>query len=283
MDGAKSIRVVTALTTQTVREGCRRHELSGVEAIAFARGITAGCLLATLTKSEDERLRLAVQSSGAIKSMLIDARGDGTVRGCLTSRLRGTVHPDSDRIGTFVGSGQLAVTRDLGLPNPYQGVVPLTNGEIDQDIEHYLNESEQLPSVLRCAVVLGADGEVKRSAGVLCQTFPESDREALEPIRGILLGLHDLLLQDRTPEELMGFALFGGEFEAMKSSPLTYQCGCGRQRALSVVATLGAEDIDKLSTEQDATHVRCSFCGDVYTLSAADLRELAASLRDTRS
>ncbi len=283
IDGAKAIRVVTAVTTETVREGCRRHELRGVEAVALGRGLTAGCLLATLTKREDERLRLAVQGSAAIRSMLVDARGDGTVRGCLTSRLRAHVLPDNDQIGSFVGEGQLVVTRDLGLPNPYQGVVPLSSGEIDEDIERYLSGSEQLPSVLRCRVVLSSSGEVVAAAGVLCQTFPDADPEVLEPIRGVLLGLTDLLRQPRTPRDLMGFALLGGDFEAMVSSPLNYHCPCGRERARSVVSTLGAEDLDQLATEQESTAVRCSYCGDVYTLTADDLRQLAEELRETRS
>lgn len=283
IDGAKAIRVVTAVTTQTVIEGCRRHGLLGVEAIALARGITAACLLATLTKNDDERLRLAMQSSGAIRSMLVDARGDGTVRGCITSRLRSSVQIDDDRIGEFVGSGQIMITRDLGLPNPYQGVVPLTSGEIDEDLENYLTASEQLPSVLRCRVILSSSGEVVRAAGVLCQTFPDADPEELEPIRGVLLGLTDLLREERTPKELMGFALLGGSFDAMAESKLSYKCGCGRGRALSVLSTLGAQDIEKLADEQESTEVKCSFCGDAYTLTASDLRELATSMRDTRS
>ena len=283
IDGAKAIRVVTAVTTQTVIEGCRRHGLRGVEAIALARGLTAACLLATLTKNDDERLRLAMQGSGAIRSMLVDARGDGTVRGCITSRLRSPVFVDDDRIGEFVGSGQIMITRDLGLPNPYQGVVPLTSGEIDEDLENYLTASEQLPSVLRCRVILSSSGEVVRAAGVLCQTFPDADPEELEPIRGVLLGLTDLLREERTPQELMGFALLGGGFDAMAESGLSYECGCGRERALSVLSTLGAQDIEKLADEQESTEVKCSFCGDAYTLTADDLRESATSMRDTRS
>jgi len=283
MDGAKSIRVVAAVTTDTVREGCRRHGLRGVEAMALGRGLTAGCLLATLTKTEDERLRLSLQSSAAIKSMLVDARGNGTVRGCITSRLKAPVMPQGEQIGAFVGSGQLVITRDLGLPKPYQGVVPLSSGEIDEDIETYLNGSEQLPSVLRCRVILDSAGDVVRAGGVLCQTFPESDPESLEPLRGVLLGLTSLLQKDRTPEELMGFALLGGKFDAMAQSELSYHCVCGRDRALSVVSSLGAEDIDKLATEQESTEIRCSFCGDTYTLSADDLRALAVTLRETRS
>ena len=54
--------------------------------------------------------------------------------------------------------GKLVVTRDVGLENQYQGQVPIVSGEVDSDIEHYLNVSEQLPSVMVCEVVLDGHG-----------------------------------------------------------------------------------------------------------------------------
>ena len=56
---------------------------------------------------------------------------------------------------------------------------------IDIDLERYLGTSEQLPSALACEVVLEAHDGVLRSAGVLCQTFPEADPEVVEPISKI--------------------------------------------------------------------------------------------------
>lgn len=97
-------------------------------------------------------------------------------------------------------------------------------------------------------------------------------------------GFVDVLRYDRSPAELMGFALGGEEFHAIEEPlALRFACECGLQRALAVVSTLGAEDIDALADERGGTDVRCNYCGDSYALTEADLRGLAEQLREQRS
>lgn len=288
-----SLRVLAAITTDLVGEACRRHGVRGVEAVALGRALTAGCLLTTLTKHTEERMRLDLRTDGPLGGLLVDARGDGTVRGCLRRELgdhplRALVETRSGRLPLtpFLGRrGSVTVTRDLGLEQRYQGTVELRAGEVDVDLEHYLNISEQLPSVLRCEVLLDAQCGVLRAAGVLCQTFPGADREALEEIRRIVddEGLSALLMQPRSPQELVGFVLGGAPHTDMSTSPIAFRCGCGPAVAREVVSTLGPDDIDALAGEQELTEVRCSYCGERYELTSADLRELAAELRSQRS
>jgi len=290
IDGARTVRVVTAVTTEVVREGCRRHGLRGVEAVILGRALTAGCVLVTLTKNDDERLRISLQGDGPCGRVLVDARGNGDVRGCLERHLDTPVGPAPGlvrpSVADFVGrSGRLVLTRDVGLEHQYQGVVSVESGEIDLDLERYLGDSEQLPSALACEVVLDAHGEVLRSAGILCQTFPGADSSAIDAIRANMHGdaLPTLLRADRSADELMGFALLGGDFEVMGECALRFRCTCGVERALAVVSTLGADDIENLANEPGDTEVRCSYCGESYTIPPDDLLALAARLRTQRS
>lgn len=289
LDADKAIRVVAAVTTSLVREAARRHGLQGAAAVLLGRGLTAGCLLATLTKRDDERVRIAMRGEGPLGRVLVDAHGDGRVRGCFVSERAAAIHvqpgPGRATLGPMVGSGQITVTRDLGLDNSYQGVVELRSGELDEDLERYLTDSEQLPSVLRCHVVVDPEGEVVRAAGVLAQTFPGSGPARLQRVRHALDGdgLADVLHQDRDPDALMGFALSGEGYHATEPTALRFSCNCGLERARSVVSTLGAEDIEALADEQGGTEVRCSYCGDAYHLGEQELRALADELREHRS
>lgn len=289
LDADKAIRVVAAVTTALVREAAHRHGLRGAAAVLLGRGLTAGCLLTTLTKRDDERVRIAMHADGSLGRLLVDAHGDGRVRGCFLTERASKVHvhvgPGRASLGAMVGDGQITVTRDLGLENTYQGIVALRSGELDEDLERYLCDSEQLPSVLRCHVEVDSDGEVVRAAGVLGQTFPGSEPERLDRLRAALggAGLADVLRHDPSPAELMGHALGGEEFHTMEEPlALRFACQCGRSRALAVVSTLGAEDIDALADERGGTDVRCNYCGDSYALTEADLRELAEQLRALR-
>ncbi len=154
--------MVTAVTTESVGEAVRRHGLRGAAAVVLGRGLTAGCLLATLTKQGDERVRIAIQGDGVLGRVLIDAHGDGRVRGCFTAeraaRTNLGVEPGRPTLGPLVGAGQIAITRDLGLAKPYQGVVTISSGELDEDLERYLGGTE-MPIAARG----GALGSVARS------------------------------------------------------------------------------------------------------------------------
>jgi molecular chaperone Hsp33 len=287
-----SLRVIAAVTTELVIEACSRHSLRGVEAVALGRALTAGCMLTTLTKNDSERLRLELRGSGPLRGVLVDARGDGTVRGCLQRLLSAEEHARLSsgtgrlRVSPAIGKhGTLMITRDLGLEQRYQGTVEVVSGEVDEDIEHYLNASEQLPSVLACEVVLDQHDRVLRAAGVLAQTFPGGDTTELDALREVIGAgsLFDLLRQERSCEALIGFALGGEPHDDMGALPLKFLCNCGGDRARAVLATLGAEDVESLAVEQATTEIRCEYCGSVYALSAADLRELAAEIRRERS
>ncbi len=291
---AETIRVVAAITTEAVREACRRQQASGIAAIVVGRALTAGVLLATLAKSERERVRIHFRGGGPIGGLVIDAHGRGRVRACLERALpsddpaaridAGLARPST---AAAVGhAGELVVTRDLGLAQAYQGMVELSSGEVDEDLQHYLDRSEQLPSALRCEVVLDGQGQVVRSIGVLAQSFPGSDPSVIEEVRERLEGVEGLVCvatQERPIDELVGFALGGEEFRRMLEYPVEFHCPCGPERAISVLSTLGANDLDDLANEQPVTEVRCNFCGKVTELSAAEVREVAAALRAIQS
>ena len=190
----ETIRVVAATTTEAVREACRRQEARGVAAIVIGRALTSGALLATLAKGERERVRIQLGGHGPVGQVIIDAHGDGRVRACVErqlseAQLEPIVIGQRPSTASAVGTrGHVVVTRDLGLATPYQGTVDMRSGEVDEDLEHYLDASEQLPSTLRTEVVLDQHGEVLRAAGILAQSFPGSDPELIAAVRKRLAG-----------------------------------------------------------------------------------------------
>lgn len=291
----ETVRVIATTTTESAREACRRQGATGVTAMVVARSITAGALLATLAKAERERVRVQLSGGGPVGQIMIDAHGDGRVRACVARTLASThianrlMIPDRvdgrPSVALAVGArGFAVVTRDLGLAQPYQGNVEMQTGEVDEDLEHYLEHSEQLPSAMRTAVILDREGQVLRAAGVLAQSFPGSDPELIDHVRERLMGLDALLdSHPRELDELVGLALGGENFRRMLEHPVSFYCSCGPERALSVLATLGPADLEALATEQEQTEVRCNFCGQATTLDAAQVRELAAQLRRGQS
>lgn len=292
INAPQTLRVIAAITTESVREACRRQGATHISAVALGRALTLGPLLATLAKGERERVRVQVAGGGPLGQLAIDAHGDGRVRACLgqaltPQHLANRMLDEQPRPSTAVAvgtRGHLTVTRDLGFAQPYQGSVDLASGELDEDLEHYLVTSEQLPSALRTAVILDGEGEVLRAAGVLVQSFPGSDPELIDEARERLSGLRATISSHaRSLDELVGLALGGEAGEHMLEHDVAFHCSCGPERALMVLSTLGPADLEALSTECEQTEITCNFCGQVTVVSAAEIRELAAQQRAHQS
>ena len=283
-----AVRIIAAVTTQLSREACRRLEARELEATVLARMGTAACMLATLAKEGHERVMINVRGDGPLGRIIADAWGDGRARVCLERRLEddaklkiaaGELRPS---IAHAIGrDGTLTVTRDLGLDRQYQGSVDLISGELDTDIEHYLNTSEQLPSMMRCVTLLDSGGNVSRSAGVMAQILPGTDRIHLDEIRARLEEdtLREILKHDRSALDLAMCANGGDPILTHETTSLTYFCPCDEDHARRVVSSLGAADLEALADEQPVTDVRCHFCGENYALGSDTLRAIAAELR----
>src|SRR6516164_5085294 len=100
------VRVVVAVTTDVAREAARRHDAGAAGAIALGRGLTAGLLLATLTK-DDERVTLQVLGDGPLGGITVDAHGDGTARAYVK-------HPGAGRLAPGTSGARASLAAAVG-------------------------------------------------------------------------------------------------------------------------------------------------------------------------
>src|SRR6476646_30905 len=116
------VRVVAALTTGVAREAARRHQAGPAGAIALGRGLTAGLLLATLTK-DDERVTLQVLGDGPLGGITVDAHGGGSARAYVKHPAAGGIAGDArPSLTAAIGrSGVVSVIRDVGLRENFSG------------------------------------------------------------------------------------------------------------------------------------------------------------------
>jgi molecular chaperone Hsp33 len=275
-------RVVAAITTDTVREIARRHAVNGSAAIALGRAASAGLMLATLTKDE-EQVTLQVLGHGPFKGVTVDARSSGQVRAYLK-------HPKAvpwkgEGVGTRVSlaeamgkDGLVNVIRDMGMSKNYAGQTKMVSGEIDQDVESYLQGSEQIDSILRCDTLLDGEGMVVASAGVLVQTLPQAEGAALvEFIRQSVdvERLSQILHEGQAIETAdLVRAMLGPlehELEILETRPVSFGCPCSQERAAKTLEMLHEEDLQAMILEDNQAQVTCNFCGQQYGFSESEL------------
>lgn len=285
MDAEAGLRILAAVTTELSREAARRHHAVGLGACALSRGLTSGLLLATLTKGS-ERVTLQLQGDGPLGGLTVDATLDpnstGDVRG-YPARAQAVFQPalGRARLSTVMGrSGVVNVTRDVGLKERYQGQVPLLSGEIDEDVEHYLRTSEQVPSALGCDVLL-VDGEtIEAAAGVLIQALPGAGNEEVwEAQHAVRSGAVFRFLESggRDPRALAE-AVYGKALSFVGEQPLRFQCRCSHERVRDMLKLLGVVEIDEILAEQGRAEVTCNYCNFRYVVERDDLEAVRAEL-----
>jgi molecular chaperone Hsp33 len=251
-------------------------------AVALGRAVTAGLTLATLTKDE-EQVTLQIIGNGPLGGITVDARSSGRVRAYLKNP--GAVLPPAASgllrvsLAQSVGNqGVVSVIRDLGLAQNYAGQTVLQTGEIDSDVEHYLSTSEQIDSVLRCDTLVDGDGEVVASAGLLVQTLPQAQGEALvEFIRQTVdeqrlsqvLGEMGAIAAETLARRLL--APMSDSLRTLDCRPVTFACSCSRARAASTLEMLHEEDLQAMILQDNQAQVTCSFCGEQYTFCESEL------------
>ena len=171
------VRVVAAVTTSVAREAARRHQAGPAGAIALGRGLTAGLLLATLTK-DDERVTLQVLGNGPLGGITVDANGDGTARGYVKHPRAGTIAPADPRTARMSlaaaigGSGVVSVIRDVGLRDNFSGTTEIAQRR-DRRGRRTLPDRQRAD---RERARVRRDGGRRRprhgSAGILVQALP---------------------------------------------------------------------------------------------------------------
>jgi molecular chaperone Hsp33 len=283
------VRVVVATATYAVREMVQRHQTLGVPAVALGRGALAGLLLATLTKDE-EQVTLQVLGNGPLGGVTVDARSSGRVRAFVKRPAAVPWNPElasAPRValGAAIGKqGVVNVTRDLGLAQNYSGQVALSSGEIDEEVEHYLNTSEQIDSVLRCETLVDSSGHVTAAAGLLLQTLPQAHGAAVvEFLRDTLRGplfttvLADALAKHTFDPESIARAALGQCADGMNvldQREVRFFCPCTRERAHSTLGMLSPQDLKEMILETNEAEVTCNFCGQQYRFSEIELERI---------
>jgi molecular chaperone Hsp33 len=280
---AHPVRIVAVTTTGVTAEAARRHQASRAGALALGRGLTAGLLLATLTK-DDERVSLQVLGDGPLGGITVDATAAGTARAYvknphvgLTPAAAGT----RASLGAVVGrSGIVSVIRDLGLRDNFSGRTSIESGEIDEDVERYLSDSEQIASALACDAIVEPDGTVELAGGILLQALPGSDgASVVAAAREVLRagGLTRALeAGPEQAEDLITTALGGrfGAIELLDRRDVSFHCPCSRTRAATSLSLLGDAELSEMILEDGKAEVTCNFCGARYDFDEAELETI---------
>ena len=277
-DGSAFAEVLDA--KDIVSEIERIHKTSAVITAGLGRLTIAASLMGYMLKGENDTITLRVDGGGPAGQLTAVADNWGNVKSCVVNPVVEIPLNAQGKldVGRAVGTdGTLSVVKDMGLKEPYVGVIPLVSGEIAEDIANYYATSEQIPTVCSLGVLVNPDLTVKAAGGFLVQLLPFADEKVIDILEKNVAAMPPvsaMLDEGKTPEEIANMLLAGLDPNVLDTAEPVYGCDCSRERTERVLISIGEKDLREMAAEGKDTTVCCHFCGKEYVFTPKELLAL---------
>ena len=277
-----TVRAFAIRSTELTAEARELHHTFPVVTAALGRLLSAGAMMGSMMKGEDDKPTLQMKGDGPIAQMTVTADSHGNVKGFAANPAVDIPLKRAGKldVGGAVGKGFLTVIMDLGLKEPYNGQVEIQTGEIGDDLAYYFTVSEQTPSVVGLGVMVDTDSSVKHAGGFILQVMPDAAEETIAALEAKVAGADPVTtMMDRgmTPEDILEYYLGDLGLKITEKLPVRYHCGCSKEKVAGALATISTGDLQEMINDGEEIEVKCYFCNSAYKFSTEELKEIIAS------
>ena len=255
----------------TVAEVMARHDYPERVQALLGEAVAAAVLLASTLKFEGS-LILQARGDGPLETLMVECSDQLEVRGIAQVGEGWSEQTATLPLAELFGHGQLAITIDPVKGQRYQGVVPLDAPTLAGCLEHYFEQSEQLPT--RLWLTADEDG----AAGMLLQVLPGHDAAEDADIWPRLQQLTDTVKPDEMlslPATELLYRLYHEELvELHEANEVCFRCTCSRERTEQVLLSLGEAELRDILAEQGEIDISCQFCNQEYIFDGIDVEQM---------
>lgn len=277
------VRVSAVICTDAVETARKRHDAFPTAIAALGRTMASTLLLSWGLKGEGS-ITLRIFGDGPLGGIIVTGDADGNIKGYvqepqidLPLNARGKLD-----VGGAIGEGDLYISKDIGLKEPYTGSVPLVTGEIGDDVASYLMNSEQTPSVVSVGVLVNPDYSVAAAGGIIIQAMPGADDAVLDDLEERLKSaraVSGLINEGADIKGIIQNYLPGVEVQFLEEKEIQWHCNCSHERIGGLLKSVGIEEIEDMIEKDGETEVVCHFCSSRYHFDKAALEALLESMK----
>ena len=280
------VRFVYAVCSDLCNEVVRRHNCDPLASHVLCRALGTSALTIPLLNPK-ERYTLRWNYAGAVKSVVVEAWGDGRVRGFITPpnlyeyvETEQQIHGESGTVTVVKGTAEETLNTGTG----QAGLL-----DVVDDLAFFFSASDQVETGM--AVMVGfrpdPDAPVSLCQGFMIQALPNCDLELFERLRQrlaspacreLLAGapridnhferLVQVLVEDELP----------AVFSLDEGAEPRFSCTCSHERMRDVLGAMGREELAQAAAQNETLKLTCHFCSSHYEMTPADLRQTLADL-----
>lgn len=262
-----------AVTTKTVNGIVLLHDCDPAAAHILGRALT-GALLSAAILPDGQRLNVCWKYNGILRTVLVDAGQDGTVRGFISPPQLTSADDDLNKLYGDLGDLR-AVTSDAAGKVLNSGTAPVALHDVAGDLAYYHCISDQVETGISTMIGFNPDPEnpVRLCQGLMIQALPGTDLERFDRIRRRMddPAFRKRLGGETTLDALVdvltdGESGFSGLHTESEPAPRFF-CSCSREKMEAVVRTLPIPERMELVQKKEPVKINCQFCNRHYELS----------------
>jgi molecular chaperone Hsp33 len=278
----EKVRAFAIRSTEMAATARETHKTLPVVTAALGRLLSAGAMMGSMMKGENDKLTLQMKGDGPIGMMTVTADSHGNIKGFPANPAVDIPRKYAGKldVGAAVGKGILTVIMDLGLREPYNGQVEIQTGEIGDDLAYYFTASEQTPSAVGLGVMVDTDSSVKHSGGFIIQLMPDADEETVAAIESKVSGAPSVtsMMEDgMSPEDILEYYLGDLDLKINETEPVRFYCDCSKEKVARALATISRKDLEEIINDGEEIEVKCHFCNSAYKFGIDELNEIMAN------
>ena len=281
------VRVSAVICTEAVETARQKHDAFPTAIAALGRTMASTLLLSWGLKGQGS-ITMRIFGDGPLGGIIVTGDAAGNVKGYVQEPH--TDLPLNSRgkldVGGAIGNGDLYITKDIGLREPYTGSVPLVSGEIGDDVAAYLMSSEQTPSVVAVGVLVNPDYSVAAAGGIIIQAMPDAEDAVLDDLEEKLQTarpVSSLIAEGADIRGIISNYLPGVEVPFLEEYPVQWLCNCSHERIAGLLKSIGVAELEDMIEKEGETEVVCHFCSTRYHFDKADLNAILADMKQDLS
>ena len=224
----------------------------------------------------DGGVTLHAVGNGPIKTAFAECQAQEALRGII--RLNED-EPQSIRddmnFKELIGTSRMALTMQFKTGESYQGLVSTEHEMLEQNMEHYFENSEQLNTTF------ALNTEDESVTGCFLQRLPSTDlasdmtlaHDEAEWLRLVSLfrTIRPGELSLKNAEEMLRDLFPNDSIRLDHPKALRFECSCDRNRCSKALETISSEELLDLADEDGGIQVTCEFCGTRYDYLAEEI------------
>jgi molecular chaperone Hsp33 len=232
----------------------------------------AATALLSATIKYNGSLILQAQTKGPINLLVVQCDQH------LNMRALARWQDDSDFSQRLLGEGHMIITVSPdNTTERYQGVVSLESSQLNENLESYFEQSEQLPTKLW----LAADHD--QAVGLLIQKMPNihSGEQAAgeewnywEHIQVLAATITEKELLSLDATTILHRLFHEEDIRLYEQQPVNFRCECDKNKMAQALQTMGEEEVRDILKTYSFVEVTCDFCNNTYAFNEQEINQI---------